>query len=254
MTVTTQFLSLTFGISLLGFACVYAIPAARSPESPTGLPFWLVMVWGPSLAAMIISYQSGNLGDLLGRTVQISTVPVMVWAMVATPILFLLLLRTYGPEPATPPSWSAIVLVVGFNLILGPLGEELGWRGLLQEQFNGSLGWLTASLIIGVIWFVWHLPLWAVDSPHAQITMWLFGAHVIAYAVIIGAAYTLSGGSILSAILLHLSFNVAANLAAFYGYHDPDGWFRISLPAYAGLALASVVLVYHETGQVTAGG
>ena len=253
MSMTAPFLALTFGISLAGFACVYFIPAARSPESLTGLPFWLVMVWGPSLAAMILSYRNGVLGDLLGRVVQVSTVPVVVWLLAAAPIVILLALRPFGPEPATPPGWSMIAIMVGFNLILGPLGEELGWRGMLQEQFNGQFGWLAASLLVGVIWWVWHLPLWTVDSPHAQITWWLFAAHVMTYSVIIGAAYTLSGGSILPAILLHLSFNVAANLAAFYGYHDPDGWFAISLPPYIGLALVSVVLVAQRTGEALAG-
>lgn len=244
-----QFLMLTFAISLAGFACIVAIPAARSPESMTGLPFWLVMVWGPSLAAIILSSQSGNLPELLGRAIKLSSVPLAAWALVIAPLLLLLLMRTLAQDETTPISFGMAAILVGFNLILGPLGEELGWRGVLQEHLNQRIGWLEASLLTGAIWLVWHLPLWTIDSPHAQIALPLFAIHVMLYAVIIGAVYTISGGSVLPAILLHLTFNVAANLAIFAGFRDPNAWFSASLLPYLILALIAIGIVYARTGQ-----
>ena len=140
--------------------------------------------------------------------------------------------------------------MIGFNLILGPLGEELGWRGFLQEHLNQRIGWLEASFLVGVIWLIWHLPLWAIDSPHSQIALPLFAAHCMAYAIIIGAAYTLSGGSILPAILAHLTVNLAANLAAFAGFKDPNAWFGAALPAYLLLTAGAIGLVYLRTGNL----
>lgn len=244
-----QFLLLTFGISLAGFACIVAFPAARSPESMTGFPFWIIMVWGPSLAAIILSFQSGNLTELLGRAVTVSSVPLVVWALVIAPLLLLLAMRPFAPDETTPITFGLFLAVVGFNMILGPLGEELGWRGVLQERLDDHIGWLEASMLIGAIWLVWHLPLWTIDSPHAQIALPLFACHVMLYSVIIGAAYTLSGGSILPAILIHLTFNVAANLAIFAGFRDPNAWFGMSLGPYFVLAVVACVIVYSRTGQ-----
>lgn len=68
--------------------------------------------------------------------------------------------------------------------------------------------------------------------------------------MIIGAAYTLSGGSILPAILIHLTVNLGANLAAFAGFKEPNAWFSISLGPYAALAVLAIALVYLRTGQV----
>ncbi|MBD3678267.1 MAG: CPBP family intramembrane metalloprotease [Rhodobacteraceae bacterium] len=243
------FLILTFAISLAGFACIALIPSARSPETATGLPFWIVMVWGPSLAAIILSLRSGQLADLLGRAVKISTIPLSVWALVIAPILLLLLLRPLAPEDPSPLGLGLIVLMVGLNLVLGPLGEELGWRGFLQEHLNRRIGWLEASVLIGAIWLIWHLPLWTIDSPHAKIALPLFAGHVMAYAVIIGGAYTLSGGSILPAILIHLTVNLASNLAIFAGFRDPNAWFSASLLPYLLLAACTVALVYARTGS-----
>lgn len=247
--VLVQFLALTFAISLAGFACIFFIPAERSPESAIGLPFWLIMVWGPSLAAILLSLRDGQLMDLLGRAVKVSTIPHVVWALVVAPLALLLVMRPFAPEGAENLGAGLLVAMIGFNLILGPLGEELGWRGYFQDGLNQNTGWLVASLMIGVIWFVWHLPLWTIDSPHAQISLPLYAGHVMCYAVIIGAAYTLSGGSVLPAILIHLTVNMAANLASFAGFRDPDSWFSSSLLPYTVIALIAVGLVYLRTGQ-----
>lgn len=244
-----QFLTLTFAISLAGFVCIYFIPAARSPESAIGLPFWLIMVWGPSLAAIVLSTRDGHLMELLGRVVKISTVPVDAWALVLAPLVLLLLLRPIAPEGTTTLGASMLLAMIAFNLILGPLGEELGWRGYFQDSLNPKVGWLTASLIVGAVWFVWHLPLWVIESPHSQISLALYGGHVMCYAIIIGAAYTLSGGSILPAILIHLTVNLAANLAIFSGFRDPNSWFSSSLLPYFLIAVFAVGLVFFRTGQ-----
>jgi membrane protease YdiL (CAAX protease family) len=244
------FLVLTFAISLAGFACILAIPAARSPETAVGLPFWLIMVWGPSLAAIVLSARDYELADLLNRAIKVSTVPMAAWTLVVAPLAILLLLKPFAPDEAAPLGACLIAMMVAFNLILGPLGEELGWRGLLQDHLNQRIGWLEASLVIGVIWLIWHLPLWTIDSPHAQIALPLFAAHCMLYSVIIGAAYTISGGSILPAILLHLTFNLAANLAIFAGFRDPNAWFGVSLLPLCMLAVYAIGVVYSRTGLI----
>lgn len=244
------FLTLTFAISLGGFACIVALPSARSPESLNGLPFWLLMVWGPSLAAIILSYRAGDLGKLMQRAVTASTVPLEVWLLCIAPLLLLVLLMPISPDTPAGIGPGVLVAMVLFNLILGPLGEELGWRGMMQEHLNQSYGWLEASLIVGVVWLVWHLPLWTIDSPHAQIALPLFAVHCVLYAIIIGGAYTLSGGSILPAILLHLTFNLASNLALFAGFREANTWFAYSLLPYAVIAACTVLLVIAKTGQI----
>lgn len=243
------FLALTFAISLAGFAVIYLVPSAQSPDTATGLPFWLITVWGPSLAAIILSLRAGDLAGLMARAVRVETVPLAAWALVLAPLLLLAVLMPQASGETTRIGLGTVALMVAFNLVLGPLGEELGWRGVMQEQLASRIGWLEASLLVGVVWLVWHLPLWAINSPQSEIALPLFAAHCMLYAIIIGAAYTMSGGSILPAILLHLTINLAANLALFAGYRAANDWFSASVIPYLILAVAAIALVYWRTGQ-----
>jgi len=235
------FVGLSFGVSLIAFLLIATVPGAESPEGVPGLPIWILAAWGPSLAALYLAAERGGLADLLRRTVQLGSVPLAVWLMVAVPLAFVVfLVATSGdgsPREGLAP--STVLLLVAINLILGPLGEELGWRGTMQDALTGRFGWLGASLVVGVVWYVWHLPLWTVASPQRDIPVLLFGGHVMAYAILIGAAHALSGGSLVPAILLHLTINVAAGLALLTVSPDSVHWFRVTLVPYWIAALVA---------------
>lgn len=239
----TLFLILAFGISLIAFLGVLKVPNAQTPETRNGLLIWLLMVWGPSLAAIIIAINQNKLPSLLNRVVQYESIPPIVWFLIITPIAMVFLLERFSNGDKEPLTAKVVIASIAFNMVLGPLGEELGWRGFMQQELSLSFGWLQSSLIVGIFWFLWHLPLWAIDSPQKDIPKTLFGAHCLCYSVIIGGAYTLSGGSILPAILLHLTFNLASNWAAYVGFSQADTWFKTSLPPYIGLSLFTIYVV-----------
>lgn len=69
------------------------------------------------------------------------------------------------PSPSSPrrrsssPAAGDIPIIVAFVLVLGgPLGEELGWRGVLQPRLEAQLGSLRATLLTGIVWAARHLP------------------------------------------------------------------------------------------------
>lgn len=233
------FLSLTVSISLVAFAGIALIPGAQTPESARGLPVWLLAAWGPSLAAILLAARSGELSDLVYRAIQFSGVPLAVWFIALSPLMVLAfaVLRNGGLPDVHLLTVGMIAKVILLNLILGPTGEELGWRGVMQPLLSGQMGWFAASLVVGAVWFAWHLPLWLVNSPQAEIPVPLFGAHVMAYAVILGAMAHLSP-SIAPAILFHLAVNVMAGVALVGGLGDSAAYFRVTLLPYWAIALA----------------
>lgn len=106
----------------------------------------------------------------------------------------------------TLPAWRAWTT--------GPLGEEFGWRGYFLPRLLTSYRPLVASLILGVLWGIWHYPLYAktvfATLPHAS----AFVASTICFAILMTIFWFRTRGNILIAILFHWSVNVAPSVAA----------------------------------------
>ena len=91
-------------------------------------------------------------------------------------------------------------------IILGPLSEEFGWRGFLQKRINLEFSPISGSVIIGVVWSLWHLPLFYMigTSQHDfNIPFIPFMISIISSSFIYTYLYYKSNGSLFAAILLH---------------------------------------------------
>jgi membrane protease YdiL (CAAX protease family) len=56
------------------------------------------------------------------------------------------------------------ILPALFFATLPPILEELGWRGYALDRLQLNWSALSASLILGVVWAVWHLPLFFIEG------------------------------------------------------------------------------------------
>ena len=54
--------------------------------------------------------------------------------------------------------WYTVLPALAITLLIGPLGEEFGWRGVALPLLQRRCTPLWASLILGTIWGAWHLP------------------------------------------------------------------------------------------------
>ena len=94
------------------------------------------------------------------------------------------------------------VTIVGGGL------EEVGWRGYLLPRMQERRSALAASLIVGVVWTFWHLPLLLMEgTSQASFALGWYALHTIALAVLFTWAYNASGGSTLLAVLAHAAVN-----------------------------------------------
>jgi membrane protease YdiL (CAAX protease family) len=111
-------------------------------------------------------------------------------------------------------NWAAVAVLFLFTLILGgPLGEEIGWRGYALPRLLANHRALSASLIVGVLWGLWHLPLfWIRPSLQADIPIGWFMASILAESVLYTWVHMHTRGSLLLAILFHAAVNTWAKL------------------------------------------
>lgn len=109
------------------------------------------------------------------------------------------------------------LLTAGFVLLAGPLPEEIGWRGYLQDRLQRRLTALAASLLVGVAWATWHWPLYFLEGYYAA-----FGvapphpaghaAGILTSAVLYAWVYLHTGRSVLAVVLLHFMENFTGEL------------------------------------------
>ena len=109
----------------------------------------------------------------------------------------------------------AVFRLVGF--VAGGI-EEPAWRGYAQRGLQRRLPIVVASLVIGVVWALWHLPLFFLDGTYQQTlgvgsaAFWGFQAGPVVLAVVYGWLYNATGGVAFAAVAFHAVGNVMREL------------------------------------------
>lgn len=101
------------------------------------------------------------------------------------------------------------------RLVYGPLPEELGWRGYALDRLQRKWNALVSSLVLGVIWAVWHTPMFFIRGslmsevfPLWSTKFWVaMGPGILAGAVVMTWIYNNTQRSTLAAILFHFMMN-----------------------------------------------
>ncbi len=182
---------------------------------------------GPALAALaVIALRDGRHGlrALLARVVHIPAPYAPKLALALSPLAlgalaFLVLavwgrplpaLASFAKYPGVPESWSLAQTVVVVLLVNG-FGEEIGWRGFATERLFERHGRFQATLWLGLLWGLWHLPLfWLNASMMALVGPMLFGwaFGLLCGAFVLAHVYVLCGRSILCVALWHTAYNL----------------------------------------------
>jgi membrane protease YdiL (CAAX protease family) len=117
------------------------------------------------------------------------------------------------------PSTLVLYVVAGLFFLFagGPFFEEIGWRGFALPRLQRLYGPLVGSLILGILWALWHLPLFLVpkwDTPHGSLLdIALFVGWAVAITIVFTWVFNNTKGSVLMAILAHGSVNTAGAAA-----------------------------------------
>jgi len=110
---------------------------------------------------------------------------------------------------AINPLWFYPVAVVVVFLVGGGQ-EELGWRGFAQPALQERYSAVTASLGVGVVWALWHVPLFFVPgSPQGDLPFVPYVVAILASSVVLAWLYNASG-SVLVPMLYHGGINPIA--------------------------------------------
>ncbi len=114
--------------------------------------------------------------------------------------------------------WAIIPSALFSSLI--PFIEELGWRGYVLDRMQARWSALASGLILGVIWSVWHLPLFFIPGSYQNglgvgtPAFWLFMLGVVPLTVVFSWIFNNTSRSTLAVILFHAMVNFTGELLA----------------------------------------
>lgn len=191
---------------------------------PAGRMVTLVLLasaFGPSLSglAVVLMFDGpGGLRDWLKRCLRWR----LGWGWYAlaalAPLATMVLALAFhsmlgGVVPVSPVTGvlATALIVLQITVLGGPLGEEFGWRGYALPVMAEKLGWRAASLVLGAVWGLWHLPLfWMPGMAQANLPMGLFMLGSIGLSAVFARLSVNAGFSVLPAILLHAAVNAGS--------------------------------------------
>ncbi|USZ73560.1 CPBP family intramembrane glutamic endopeptidase [Natronosalvus halobius] len=180
--------------------------------------------FGPLVAAALVTWLvGGSLRAWIGQVLRWRVrprwylaalgVPLVVFA--ATSIVYLALGNAIEPSDVLQqvPVY-ALPLIFVFNMVfvflLGGGQEELGWRGFALPRLLDRFDAVTASLVIGVVWAIWHLPLFMMEGTSQYSGQFVpYATTVLALSILFTWLYRATGRSVLLAMILHASYNSA---------------------------------------------
>jgi membrane protease YdiL (CAAX protease family) len=229
-------IQLTF-FFLLTFVIAWGawIPAFLLPSLPGAIAF--IGLFAPAIAALITTYISSGrdgVADVLGRYARIRFG--LQWYALATllmPALYVLVVlldSAFSRQPS--PLWTgvspAFVLASFAWLMFVNSGEEIGWRGFALPRLLKEVGEpVKASLLLGIVWGLWHLPIYLVPGQ-SSFPYPLFLVLTVGLSFIYTALFLETDGSLLPAVLLHAGTDIGPRIVLTAQF-TPAVWFAIDV-------------------------
>jgi membrane protease YdiL (CAAX protease family) len=255
---------------LLTFAATWAAWLAVELATPASIvfaaggPVFLLGVFAPGLVALALTaLAEGRPGvvALLARIgrwqVSWRLYSIAIGYMAATKLIAALTHRiVVGEWPMfgdTP-----LVIIAGAILVStwAQAGEEMGWRGYALPRLATHLGLGGASVLLGIVWALWHLPLFMMQGTGSTGQSFpIYLLHVTALSVAMSWMYWKTQGSLLLVMIMHSAVNNSSGIvpAALPQATDPMS-FQGSLVAWVTVGVAWIVaaaLLYQMRGAET---
>lgn len=160
--------------------------------------------FGPGLAALVMLLIFRKDGAKLNLSFkQIggkSVAGVLLFPLGAAAVIFAIVSLVMGAQEFPPAVGAFVLLWTPF----GAFGEELGWRGYLHKMFEGRVPAWVSSLVVGVLWALWHMQLY----QNGVVFMLFFVLLIVSYTVVLYYFMRQTAFNVWVAALFHLMINL----------------------------------------------
>lgn len=259
-----KFFLLTFAYSwLIWIPSVLDGLGLELPFDVSGYSMVVVIIgaFAPLLAAITLIARDGGwkgIKAFFGRALDFHIKPVYLVIALVLPLVIhgiahylalalgLDVARTLFPSDIAVPALVLAIPYFFLMLIIGGGQEEFGWRGFAQEPLQEKIGVIPASLVIGAIWGLWHLPLWFMAGDlHSAYSFLAFVMMTTSISIIYAWLYNASGKKLIVVVFFHAMNNTAAPLIPFLhgieGKSESAYWIYAAVNVVFGIIFAFVL-------------
>ena len=240
------FFVLAFVIGWLAFIPVFLYHASPKPSA------LFIFLFSPALAGLITAaLTNGMTGvqEVLGRY--------LIWkfqirwyllVLLLLPVIFLFValisFRTNLESLRTGSPWYFLIASFCYLMFINS-GEEIGWRGFALSRLQSVIkNPLVASIVLGLIWGIWHLPIY-LNPEQSSFPLILFLLFIVGISIIYSVLFNNTHGSLLMAVVLHASTDIAPRFMQIAKF-TPTSWLIIVV-----LTWISAMILYYATRNIT---
>jgi membrane protease YdiL (CAAX protease family) len=230
------------------FVLAFAFTWALLPFARDSVLIGVVALSGPAAAAFVAAGLGGRDGlNDLRRRISLWRVPIR-WYVLALAIPIVASALRTGIEVLVSDAGVVRfqqVTLLALIVFVMVFGEEVGWRGFATPRLHARFGLLISSAIVGVLWSLWHLPLFFMPSmPQYQHPFIPYIGYLIALSILLGWITQRTTGSVIVATVFHGAVNTFGIVTGVP--FTVRGWTNFA--SYAIVA-AAVVLVVEFLGS-----
>jgi uncharacterized protein len=221
-----KFFLLVFALSI-PFLILGFIGPDTTKILPVKLPISALMTFCPLVAAIILVYKKRKMEgvkQLLKQSFDFKKINNKTWYI---PVIFLMpviavfsyLYMKMTGAILPKPSLSVLSILIFFLVyFIGAIGEEVGWSGYIINPLQNKYGALKASIIIGIIWAVWHIIPYYQAHQTTNWIVWQCIATVFLRIIMVWI-FNNAGKSVFAMVLFHAMINISPYLIPNYGVH-----------------------------------
>jgi membrane protease YdiL (CAAX protease family) len=199
--------------------------------------------WGPGLAAVVVLLifrKDRHQISIVDRSIPawrylLAVVVPAGGALLAYLINSLLISAVEFGDLAGIP-WPALAWMP-----LGAIGEEVGWRGYLHKRVNSRPSGLASSVIVGILWGLWHVG----NYQNGPVYMAFFVLLMVSYTFVMYALIAGTGFNVLLAAVFHLTINVTS----LFSYAFIDSTAFIVVNSLVWMLIAAVIVAIRDPGS-----
>lgn len=251
------------GFFVLTFIIAWSIWLPLGIFAPEQVLLTLPGAWAPTISALLLiglSEGRGSIHRFLKRVlhwrVGLQWYLVVLFGTVAIAYVAIsngMLFGISAPKISLPDGlpeealFGMLPIIFLINIFMGgPLAEDIGWRGYILPKLHERMHTLHASLLIGIIWAIWHIPFFIFPEWHGAVGnmpfLW-FTLLTTSWSVLFAWVYV-NTESILMPVLFHAAINTTLGTLGVLGQSGGDLKLLILNTVWTWIAVGIIVAVF----------